>query len=124
MLDRATVPATDECIHPLAPRLLAMRVELLVTFAVLAKELHFTRAARTLHLSQSGLSRRVAALERCLGVALLDRTTRTVALTPAGHQLLPHALAVLEGIRAATAALARPPAVPAQRQSSIPSAIA
>jgi DNA-binding transcriptional LysR family regulator len=92
--------------HQVAPGLLALRVEILVSFAVLAEELHFTRAAATMYMSQSGLSRRIAALERCLGVAVLDRTPHGVVLTAAGRELLPHALSVLASLRAATAEFA------------------
>lgn len=92
----------------LAPRFLAVRIELLVTFSVLAEELHFTRAAKALHLSQSGLSRRITMLERCLGIALLERSTRHVALTEAGQSVLPHALAGLHSVRSAATALAQP----------------
>jgi hypothetical protein len=114
MTEVAFASPSDTC--RVAPRLLAMRVELLVSFAVLAEELHFTRAAQVLYISQSGLSRRISALERCLGVALLDRTTRSPTLTSAGRELLPHALAVLASLRSATDALERATSLPAQRR--------
>ena len=78
----------------------AIRIDLLVTFAVVSQELHFGRAAQALYVSESGLSRRVTLLERCLGVALLDRTTRRVVLTDAGRRVLPHVLAILQDIEA------------------------
>lgn len=81
-----------------------LRIDLLASFACVAHELHFTRAARLLHLSQPGLTRRVAQLERCLGHTLLDRTSRQVQLTAAGRALLPIAVAILE--QAALAATA------------------
>jgi DNA-binding transcriptional LysR family regulator len=56
-------------------------------FLLLAEELHFTRAAQRAFISQPALSRHISALERNLGVQLIDRTTRAVALTPAGHAL-------------------------------------
>jgi len=58
-------------------------------FLAVAEELHFGRAARRVNLTQSALSRLVQGLERTLGAALFDRTTRKVALTPAGEALVP-----------------------------------
>jgi DNA-binding transcriptional LysR family regulator len=57
-------------------------------FVVVAEELSFSAAARRLFVSQQALSRIIQQLERELGVRLLDRTTRSVALTPAGEALL------------------------------------
>jgi LysR family transcriptional regulator, benzoate and cis,cis-muconate-responsive activator of ben and cat genes len=65
-------------------------------FVGVAEELSFTRAARRLHVSQPSLSVTMRQLEGRLGVTLLDRTTRRVALTPAGETLLAHARRVLE----------------------------
>jgi DNA-binding transcriptional LysR family regulator len=71
-------------------------IRLLRHFLVVAEELHFTRAAARLHVAQQALSRDVGRLERQLGVRLLDRTTRRVALTPAGEALLVRARPLLE----------------------------
>ena len=57
-------------------------------FVAVAEELNFTRAAERLHLAQQAISKSVRQLERELGVALLERTTREVRLTPAGVELL------------------------------------
>lgn len=57
-------------------------------FVAVAEELNFTRAAGRLHLGQQAISKSVSQLERELGVALLERTTRQVRLTPAGTALL------------------------------------
>lgn len=69
----------------------------------------FTAAAQALHVAQSGVSAQVAKLERELGHRLLDRRGRTVALTPEGEALLPHARAAqaaVDGMRAAADELA------------------
>ncbi len=57
------------------------------TFLTLAEELHFGRTAERLHLTQSRVSRLVATLEREVGGALFQRTSRRVNLTPLGAQL-------------------------------------
>jgi DNA-binding transcriptional LysR family regulator len=54
-------------------------------FLVVAEELHFSRAAARVFLTQQALSRQVKELEDELGVALFERTTRRVTLTPAGE---------------------------------------
>jgi len=57
----------------------------------------FSNGAAALRIPQSVASRRVAALEELLGGALLERSTRRVALTPLGRELLPRAAAVAAG---------------------------
>lgn len=64
-------------------------------FVVLAETLHFGRAAERLHLSQPPLSRQIAALEKELGVRLLERHSRQAVLTRAGQRFLEDARAVL-----------------------------
>ena len=66
----------------------------------------FTAAAASLGMSQATVSRTIAALERALGVRVLQRTTREVALSPAGAQILPHARRVLEETAAVVRAVA------------------
>jgi DNA-binding transcriptional LysR family regulator len=56
-----------------------------------ADELHFTRAAKRLHLDQSAVSRHIQKLERKLGIKLFVRASRGVELTEAGEGFLPHA---------------------------------
>ena len=59
----------------------------LLAFMAVAEEASFTRAAAKLATSQSALSHTVRRLETRLGLRLLARTTRSVALTEAGERL-------------------------------------
>lgn len=90
-----------EPLDVLSHRLAGLRLEVLASFSVLAEELHFTRAAARLFISQPALSRRISLLERRLGVLLLHRTTRKVHLSEAGILLLPH----VRGVVAAAGAI-------------------
>jgi DNA-binding transcriptional LysR family regulator len=56
-------------------------------FLVVAEELHFRRATERLGLSQGRISQIIKRLEHRLGVTLFARTSRRVALTPAGQRL-------------------------------------
>lgn len=58
-------------------------------FAAVAQELHFGRAARSLHMTQPPLTQGIAQLEAMLGVRLFDRTKRSVRLSAGGTALLP-----------------------------------
>jgi DNA-binding transcriptional LysR family regulator len=64
-------------------------------FAAVAEDLHFTRAAERLFISQPALSKQIRMLERQLGAPLFDRGRDGVQLTPVGKALLPHAQEVL-----------------------------
>lgn len=72
-------------------------IELTRSFVVVAEELSFRRAAERLNLDQSALTRRIQKLEQQLGFRLLERTTREVALTPAGRSLYEANLDLLRG---------------------------
>jgi DNA-binding transcriptional LysR family regulator len=65
-------------------------------FVAVAEELHFTRAAERLHVSQPALSRQIRLLERHLRCDLFVREPRVVRLTPAGEVLLAQARDVLD----------------------------
>lgn len=67
-------------------------------FVAVAEELSFTRAAERLQAVQSTVSSGVAVLEREVGTALFIRSTRHVALTRAGSDLLPQARTALEAV--------------------------
>lgn len=78
--------------------------------AVLAKVVDlngFSAAARALGVPKAAVSRAVADLERSLGVRVLERTTRRIALTHAGRLLYPHAKRVEEASDAARGVIAR-----------------
>ncbi len=66
-----------------------MEIEYLYEFTVIAMQASFSRAAEELCISQSSLSKHMMALERELGVTLLQRSARQVSLTPVGAQILP-----------------------------------
>jgi DNA-binding transcriptional LysR family regulator len=57
-------------------------------FIAVAEELHFRRAAERLHVAQPAVSEQIRKLEQELGVLLLNRTHRSVSLTPAGSAML------------------------------------
>jgi DNA-binding transcriptional LysR family regulator len=64
-------------------------------FVAVAEELHFTRAAERLHVSQPALSKQIRQLERELAFKLFRRDRRRVELTRAGEALLPAARQLL-----------------------------
>jgi len=77
-------------------------------FLTLAEELHFGRTAQRLLVSQARVSQTIARLERRFGVALFERTSRRVALTPVGAALYADVRAghdrIERGVAAAVAA--------------------
>ena len=68
-------------------------------FITAAEQRHFRAASRAVGLSPAAFSDRIKRLEAGLKVSLFSRTTRSVALTPAGHRLLPEARHCLEQAR-------------------------
>ena len=76
-----------------------------VLFVAVARAQSFSRAAKTLRMPVATVSRRVASLEKRLGVSLFHRTTRQVALTSTGARYLAHAQLIIDAAEAAHADL-------------------
>jgi DNA-binding transcriptional LysR family regulator len=81
-------------------------LNVLSAFLTVAEERSFTKAAKRLSVSQSALSHAIRGLEEQVGVRLLARTTRSVAPTEAGEELLRSLGPALTDIRAALGKLA------------------
>ena len=79
-----------------------MKIDTLGVQALVAIADHasFRRAAEALHITQTALSRRLQNLESFLGVKLVERTTRSVALTRLGSEFVPQARRLLSGLEA------------------------
>ena len=94
-----------------------MRDELSVlsAFLAVADERSFTKAAKRLNISTSGLSHAIRRLEEQIGVRLLTRTTRSVSPTDAGEQLLAQLRPALSDIRGVLTALSGLQSTPIRR---------
>src|SRR5690348_14814711 len=94
-------------------------------FVAVAEELHFRRAAERLHVAQPAISEQIRKLEDELGVRLLERDQRSVALTDAGSVLLREARRVLEQAGAAVTGVqrARDHATSALRVGYVPASL-
>jgi LysR family transcriptional activator of glutamate synthase operon len=84
-----------------------MELRQLRYLVALSEERHFTRAAAREHIAQPALSQQIRRLEDEVGVPLVDRTTRQVAITHAGQLLVARAKRILSEVEAADAELQR-----------------
>ena len=84
-----------------------MEIRQIEAFVAVAEQLHFGRAAEQMRIGQPALSELVQRLERELGTPLFARTTRRVALTPAGEELLPRARSIFDDVTSAKTAVRR-----------------
>jgi DNA-binding transcriptional LysR family regulator len=93
------------------------------SFIAVARNRSFAAAARHLGVSTSALSQSVRQLEGRLGVTLLARTSRSVALTEAGQRLLEHAgAAVDQAVESLKTVTAQPGEVTGRVRLSVPTA--
>lgn len=84
--------------HPFMPIAYGWRMDLaagLRAFVAVAERRSFTRGAELCAVPQPVISRRLAGLERQLGVTLLTRTSRSVSVTEVGTRILPYAREVV-----------------------------
>lgn len=73
-----------------------MNITQLECFVNIASTMNFMKTAELMSLTQPAVSRQLQALEQELGVRLLERTTRSVSLTPVGARFLPEAKDILK----------------------------
>jgi DNA-binding transcriptional LysR family regulator len=78
-----------------------MEFDALAVFALVAEEKSFRAAADRLGVTRSAVSQTIRRLEERLGIALVQRTTRSVSLTEAGERLYDEAAPALAEMRAA-----------------------
>jgi DNA-binding transcriptional LysR family regulator len=85
----------------------------LALYAAVVRHKGFTAAANALSVPKSKISKRIAALEEQLGVRLIERSTRKLAITDIGQSFYERCEAVLSGVEAAEAVIAVAKAEPA-----------
>jgi DNA-binding transcriptional LysR family regulator len=81
-----------------------MELHQLRYFLAVVDEGSFTAGATAVRISQSGISTQIQKLERELGLTLIDRSARQVALTPAGLRLVPYARMAIAAVDDVTGA--------------------
>lgn len=84
-----------------------LTLQQLEAFAKLATTRNFRAAAQALHVSQPALTRTIKLVEGIVGAQLFDRDTRHVSITPAGAELLPIALRILDDFNSAFSELSQ-----------------
>lgn len=73
----------------------------MMSFAAVVSTGGFSSAAQLLGYSKAAVSRQIAKLEQSIGVRLLDRTTRSVTLTPAGREMYARCARIVEEVNEA-----------------------
>ena len=86
---------------------MAGRLAELQTFVRIVEAGSITAAAEQLDIAKSAVSRRLSELEQRLGVQLLNRTTRSIAITESGRSLYERSLRILEDIEEAELSVSR-----------------
>ena len=89
-------------------------------FEATARHASLTKAAGELNVTHGAVSHQIKALERSLGVKLLERAGQRLRLTPHGAELLPAVSSAFEGIAAATQRMTRPASAGALSISCVP----
>src|SRR5262250_3806919 len=92
-----------------------LEMDLLRTFVAVADTASFTAAAELVARTQSAVSLQVKRLEESLGQKVFERTSRSLALTPAGETLLGYARRILELNDESVRRVAEPPVTGAIR---------
>ncbi|KFM98668.1 LysR family transcriptional regulator [Bacillus clarus] len=85
--------------------MISIELRQLEYFSAVAKELHFTKAAEKLNISQPSLSQQIRALEHEIGMPLFDRIGKKTSVTEAGKILLSHSKAIFQEVEQARAAI-------------------
>ncbi|MEP7351150.1 MAG: LysR family transcriptional regulator [Sphingorhabdus sp.] len=70
----------------------------MMSFAAVVSTGGFSNAAKSLGYSKAAVSRQIAKLEQNIGARLLDRTTRSVTLTPAGREMYARCARIVEEV--------------------------